>query len=159
LVGGAGENIETAHHVLTISRRPRVAGHNERPTGDAIRMSRVPVDVNRDDGEDSRRQQLLAVHELRGGVERVAPAEQKTRSLPVAVTTTELRRNLEELLAALDRRTPHIERAGEAAIVRAADALREEALRRLATLDNETSDNETSDNETSRPSDADDGRA
>lgn len=53
----------------------------------------------------------------------------------MAVTTTELRRDLEELLAALDRRTPQIERAGEAAIARAAQALRQEALRRLATLD------------------------
>ena len=68
-------------------------------------------------------------------MERLASSKPKNGSLFVAVTTTELRRDLEELLAALDRRTPQIERAGEAAIARAAQALRQEALRRLATLD------------------------
>ena len=68
-------------------------------------MSRLSVDLNRHDGEDSRRQQLLALHELRGDLERCASSEQQN-GLPVAVTSTGLRRDLEELLAALDRRTP-----------------------------------------------------
>jgi 4-hydroxy-3-methylbut-2-enyl diphosphate reductase IspH len=55
----------------------------------------------------------------------------------MAMTTSELRRELEELIAALERRVPHIERAGEAAIARDAEALRQEALRRIAELDDE----------------------
>jgi hypothetical protein len=41
---------------------------------------------------------------------------------------------LEELIAALDRRLPRVEQAGEAAIARDAAALRAKALARLAEL-------------------------
>jgi hypothetical protein len=44
---------------------------------------------------------------------------------------------LHELIAALDRRVPHVERVGEIAIARAAEALRNEALTRIATLEHE----------------------
>jgi hypothetical protein len=44
---------------------------------------------------------------------------------------------LHELIAALDRRVPHVERVGEIAIARAAEALRGEAVRRIATLERE----------------------
>ena len=57
----------------------------------------------------------------------------------MALTTTQLRLELEELIAALARRLPHHERAGEAAILGDAERLRREALRRLAVLDDETS--------------------
>ena len=57
----------------------------------------------------------------------------------MALTPTQLRLELEELIAALARRRPHHERAGEAAILGDAERLRREALRRLAVLDNETS--------------------
>lgn len=50
------------------------------------------------------------------------------------VTVQELTRELEELIAALDRRVPCVERAGEAAIARDAAALREKAVNRLAEL-------------------------
>ena len=43
-------------------------------------------------------------------------------------------RELEELIAALDRRVPRVERAGEAAIARDAAALRAKAVERLAEL-------------------------
>lgn len=43
-------------------------------------------------------------------------------------------RHLRELIAALERRVPMIERAGEAAIARDATALRQKALERLAAL-------------------------
>ena len=49
--------------------------------------------------------------------------------------TATLRRHLRELIVALDRRVPHIERVGEAAIVREAAALRKAAIARLAKLD------------------------
>ena len=44
-------------------------------------------------------------------------------------------RELHELIAALDRRVPHMERAGEVSIARAAAALKDEALRRIQELD------------------------
>ena len=44
-------------------------------------------------------------------------------------------RDLSELIAALDRRVPRIERDGEATIVRAAATLKSEAMKRIAVLD------------------------
>ena len=46
-------------------------------------------------------------------------------------------RELTELVAALDRRVPQVERVGELAIARAAAALRTEALRRIDELEHE----------------------
>jgi hypothetical protein len=46
-------------------------------------------------------------------------------------------RELHELIAALDRRVPHVERVGEVAIAKAAAALRSEALKRIDTLERE----------------------
>jgi hypothetical protein len=44
-------------------------------------------------------------------------------------------RHLHELIAALDRRVPHVERIGEIAIAREARTLREKALQRIAELE------------------------
>jgi hypothetical protein len=44
-------------------------------------------------------------------------------------------RELRELVAALDRRVPHVERAGEAGIAYAAAALRAAAVRRIEELE------------------------
>jgi hypothetical protein len=44
-------------------------------------------------------------------------------------------RHLYELIAAIDRRAVHMERAGEAAIARDASALRKKALKRIAELE------------------------
>jgi hypothetical protein len=52
----------------------------------------------------------------------------------MAVSASEITRELEELIEALDRRVPRVERAGEAAIARDAAALREKAVDRLAEL-------------------------
>jgi hypothetical protein len=52
----------------------------------------------------------------------------------MAVSTLRLLRELEELIAALDRRVPHMELAGEAAIAREAAALRARAQARIAEL-------------------------
>jgi hypothetical protein len=49
----------------------------------------------------------------------------------------DLARELEELIAALDRRVPRVEQAGEAAIARDAAALRAKAVARLAELVND----------------------
>jgi len=52
----------------------------------------------------------------------------------VAVTVSQLERELQELIAALDRRVPRVERAGEESIARDAAALRAKAVRRLAEI-------------------------
>jgi len=52
----------------------------------------------------------------------------------VALSRGELARELEELIAALDRRVPRVEQAGEVAIAREAAALRARAVERLAEL-------------------------
>ena len=49
--------------------------------------------------------------------------------------TARVIRELHELVAALDRRVPHIDRVGEVGIARAAAALRGEALRRIDELE------------------------
>lgn len=53
----------------------------------------------------------------------------------MAVTTRDLARELHELIAALDRRVPRVEQAGEEAIARDAAALRAKAVQRLRELD------------------------
>jgi hypothetical protein len=52
----------------------------------------------------------------------------------MSVNAGELTRELEELIAALDRRVPRVEQAGEAAIARDVAALRAKAFDRLAEL-------------------------
>lgn len=44
-------------------------------------------------------------------------------------------RELKELIAALDRRVPHVERLGETSIARAAAELRAEAVKRIEALE------------------------
>ena len=48
-------------------------------------------------------------------------------------------RELLELIAALDRRVPHVERLGEISIARTASALKLEALKRIEELEREAS--------------------
>jgi hypothetical protein len=50
------------------------------------------------------------------------------------LTELALARDLHELISAIDRRLPQIERAGELEIARDAAALRERALSRLSSL-------------------------
>lgn len=50
-------------------------------------------------------------------------------------TPTEQIQLLRELIEALDRRVPHIERTGEIQIARDAAVLREKALKRIAALE------------------------
>ena len=70
---------------------------------------------------------------MRRGVERGATRGIERRT-PVALTPPELTRELEELIAALDRRVPRVQEAGEAAIAHDAAALRAKAVDRLAEL-------------------------
>jgi hypothetical protein len=52
----------------------------------------------------------------------------------MAVSASELGRALEDLIAALDRRVPRVEQAGEVTIASEAAALRARAVNRLAEL-------------------------
>jgi len=52
-------------------------------------------------------------------------------------TQAQIVRGLCELIAALDRRVPHVERVGEISIARAAAGLRSEALKRIEELERE----------------------
>jgi hypothetical protein len=98
-------------------------------------VSVVSVFLDRDDREEPGRQQLLALRELRRGLERFASACGAYRQpAMVAITDKELARELDELIAALDRRVPQLERANEASIARDAEALKAKALKRLAEL-------------------------
>ena len=53
----------------------------------------------------------------------------------MAVTRDRLVRELLELIAAIDRRVPHVERAGEIEIARDASALKARALKRIGELE------------------------
>jgi hypothetical protein len=55
----------------------------------------------------------------------------------MSVNRTELVRELRELIAALDRRVPRVERAGEASIARDAADLKARALKRIEELERE----------------------
>lgn len=55
----------------------------------------------------------------------------------MAVARKRLAQELRELIAALDRRVPRVERAGEASIANEAAALRARAVRRLQDLERE----------------------
>jgi hypothetical protein len=55
-------------------------------------------------------------------------------------------RHLRELIAALDRRVPRVERIGEIAIAREGRALREKALHRIAELEANLQTSPTADN-------------
>ena len=55
-------------------------------------------------------------------------------------TLTATRAQLSELIAALDRRLPQVQRAGEETIANAAVRLRMEAEKRIAELDHEIAD-------------------
>ena len=58
-----------------------------------------------------------------------------TQSTSIGGATTEAVRELLELIAALDRRVPRVERAGEADIARDATELRVRAMKRIETLE------------------------
>ena len=53
----------------------------------------------------------------------------------MAISRVDVIRELLELIDALDRRVPHVERAGEASIAREAAALKDKASKRIAELE------------------------
>jgi hypothetical protein len=59
------------------------------------------------------------------------------RKRPTQIHRAQKVRELYELVEALDRRVPHVERVGENSIARAAAALKTEALQRIEALERE----------------------
>lgn len=100
----------------------------------------MPVDIHRHHDSESRFQLVLAMHEVRGRMERVAVPDGSIRNASKTMTTitrSDLVRELRELIAALDRRVPQVERAGEVSIARDAAALKARALKRIEDLERE----------------------
>lgn len=98
----------------------------------------MPFIVDHDDVEEPTHRQLLALRRVRRGLECRTPAGSASRSERMAVNRAELSRELHELIAALDRRVPRVEQAGEASIARDAAALRTKAEKRLEELAEQT---------------------
>jgi hypothetical protein len=82
----------------------------------------------------------LAVHDVRRGLERFTAAGAAIPGAGMALTRSDLVRELHELIDALDRRVPRGERAGEAAIAGDAAALKSQALKRIGQLEGEERD-------------------
>jgi hypothetical protein len=98
----------------------------------------LSIVVDNDNGAEPRREHLLALPQLRRNLECLSTEHRTARGLSMALNARDITRELEELIAALDRRVPRVERAGEAAIAREAAALREKAICRLAELAKQT---------------------
>jgi len=101
----------------------------------------VSVIVDRDEVEDARRRHLLAVHDVRRNLERVTDdtdADGFTKCVSMAMTISRVVRELHDLIEALDRRLPQVQRAGEASIARDAAALKARAERRIKELEGES---------------------
>jgi len=107
-------------------------------------VSGLHVPVDRLDGEEPGREQLLALSSLRRDV--VSRSAEDSVSAPVVAMSdrsfirsetaraSEVRK-LRELIVALDRREPLVQRAGEVPIARTGEELRDAAVRRLDGLE------------------------
>lgn len=98
-------------------------------------MSELRVGRDRYGGDQAVGGELLAVHRLRRRLERVAGGRGPARGAPMAIATANVLRELRELIAALDRRVPQVQRAGEIAIAQDAATLRARALKRIEELE------------------------
>lgn len=102
-------------------------------------MSELRIARVRDHCREAVRRQLLAVHRLWRRMEHISGPNQSIWRSTMALTSTELLRELRELVAALDRRVPQVQRAGEADIARDAAALRRRAMGRIQELERDPS--------------------
>jgi hypothetical protein len=94
----------------------------------------VPLFVYFDDRAQPRRERLLAVWRLRRDLECLPTGGEAGQAALVVTAACEIARELEELIAALDRRVPRVDQAGETEIARDAAALRAKAVERLTEL-------------------------
>jgi hypothetical protein len=97
-------------------------------------VSNVSIVLDHDRRAEARREHVLAVLRLRRRLEPLSTGKRAARRSAMAMNASELTRELQDLIAALDRRVPRVERAGEAAIARDAATLRAKAADRLAEL-------------------------
>jgi hypothetical protein len=111
-------------------------------------VSLVRVSIDHDHGQDPGHCQLLALFALWRGLESRS-SNDGDRSTVEPMTDqrktgegrhAETVRELYELIAALDRRVPQVQRVGEVSIARAAAALRVEALKRIQELESDEAD-------------------
>jgi hypothetical protein len=98
-------------------------------------VSELRIDRHRHGDDEAIGRELLAVHHVRRRLECVAYCRRSARNVPMAITSATALRELRELIDALDRRVPQIQRAGEIAIARDAAALRARAVKRLEELE------------------------
>ena len=75
------------------------------------------------------------MHAMRRDLECVAFHDRAAQRTFMAIGAPQAIRELLELIAALDRRVPHVERAGEAGIANDAAALRARAFKRIEELE------------------------
>lgn len=75
-------------------------------------------------------------------MERGEVADRSVSSTSMALKRPPAVRELLELIAALDRRVPQVQRAGEASIARDAAALKARALKRIEELEHEAPSSE-----------------
>jgi hypothetical protein len=108
-----------------------------RPPSARSCIPHLPVDIDGHKVGQPGCVQLLALYQMRRCLERVADADAGNCQKWMAMTALEMEivRELRELIAALDRRTPYVERAGEAAIARDAASLKARALKRIEALE------------------------
>jgi len=78
---------------------------------------------------------VLAVRWLRTDLEPLTAGAATPRLVAVTAQSGTLAEDLRELIAALDRRVPHLERKGELAIARDAAELKAAAIKRLAEIE------------------------
>ena len=98
-------------------------------------LSFLPV-AERDDNRQVHHQQcVLAVRSVWSDLESGEAGAAEKGMAAVMTVDRALVESLRELVAALDRRVPHLERSGELEIARASATLRDEAVRRLAELE------------------------
>jgi hypothetical protein len=106
-------------------------------------MSVVQVRIDRLDSQDAGYEQLLALLSMRRNLESRSSNEPGTTLEAMTIEQTIAKhaprartiRGLQELIAALDRRVPRVEREGEISIEHAAAELRIEALKRIEELE------------------------
>jgi hypothetical protein len=114
----------------------------ERCRNRAAIVSVLHVNITHIHRQGSGREQLLALFTVRRGLESGSSNGSAGRAVATMTDTTGAAssrartvRELNELIAALDRRVPHVERVGEISIARTASALRSEALKRIEELE------------------------
>jgi hypothetical protein len=121
---------------------PRAASHHDAySSADAGPCSRstvlpvLPLAAGDHHEQGRRRRLVLALWRLRTDLESLAAGAAAARLVAVTPRSATLVEDLRELIAALDRRVPHLEREGERAIAHDAAELRAAAMKRLTEIE------------------------